>query len=87
MAEREFTIQPGSSYSACPKCQSSKFVARSAQVAEDGCEIWVACAGCGHDPTADNSLHRVESVMGGLDRESIITAMDVREDLLGSGRP
>jgi len=65
----------------CPKCgQKTQFVAKSQQVTEDGCEVWVECI-CGHDPHEFNE--RLESVMGGCDEDNIRMALDCWNDASG----
>jgi len=60
----------------CPKCGNKiEFVAKSNQVAEDCCEVWVVCV-CGFDPTAENTNARVEDIWGSLDESTIICALD-----------
>ncbi len=48
----------------------------SQQVCEDGCEIWIECGQCGHDP-ANGSGEHVESVMGGIDNYTTSMAIEV----------
>lgn len=61
---------------ACPKCGNRQdFVARSAQVAEDLCEVWIKCK-CGFDPTEHRTEFRLEDVWGSLDEGTISNALD-----------
>ncbi len=56
----------------CPKCGNDReFTAISSQCAEDLCEVWLECV-CGHDP--HGPLERMESVMGELDKGSVVAA-------------
>lgn len=77
MSRRPFNITRGS-VQPCPKCGNAKsFVAVSQQVAEDGCEVWIECS-CGHDP--HGPFDRMESVMGQLDKDSILDALGCWND-------
>lgn len=59
----------------CPECQNDRhFVARSEQVAEDLCEVWVTCH-CGFDPTENRTGSRMEDVWGSVDPDNIVAAM------------
>lgn len=51
----------------CPECGHDKLVGKSAQVCEDGCEMWLQCAKCGNDPANGINDH-VETVWGWDDR-------------------
>lgn len=65
---------------ACPKCgQKTVFVAKSQQVQEDLCEVWVECL-CGHDPHGPGD--RMESVMGELSIENIYEAAGIWNDTI-----
>ena len=82
MTTRKFNLMPNTSVTNCPKCgNNTKFSAHSDQIAEDGCEVWVVC-NCGYDPTADKSIWRPESVMGGLDYGNILGALDCWADAI-----
>ena len=48
----------------CPRCGHDILIGRSAQVCEDGCEMWLECEMCGYDPSPDE---HVETVMGWQD--------------------
>ncbi len=63
----------------CPECGNDKLRARSVQVCEDGCEMWVECAVCGYDP-AESGDH-VETVMG-WDAGLEVYALDVWREKL-----
>lgn len=53
----------------CPRCGNRHdFVAVSQQVMEDGCEVWLRCASCGHEPGWQD---RREDVWGSLDPETV----------------
>jgi hypothetical protein len=53
----------------CPRCGNRHdFVAVSQQVMEDGCEVWLRCGSCGHEPGWQD---RREDVWGSLDRETV----------------
>ena len=86
---RLFTLKPNSTFSPCPRCGNNEvFKAVAERFAEDCCEVWVECAKCGHDPTAEGETAfecdgtRMEDVWGSLDPETIQAAMYVREELL-----
>lgn len=65
----------------CPNCNNKRlFDVHSAQVCEDGCEVWVSCHVCGYDPTNEKVGHRLESVMGGTDDDNAIGAIMVWND-------
>jgi hypothetical protein len=65
----------------CPKCgQMTQFVAKSKQVCEDGCEVWIECI-CGYDPHKFNE--RFESVMGGCCEDNIRMALGCWNDASG----
>lgn len=82
MGEKKFNIKGESKITPCPTRGNNKeFVAKSQQVSEDCCDIWVQCK-CGFDPTAEKSLHRVEDVWGTLDTENILTALGVWDELI-----
>lgn len=82
MGQKNFTIKKPEDHEACPKCgNGTEFVARSQQVSEDCCDIWIQCK-CGYDPTAESSMHRVEDVWGTLDEGTILTALDVWDELI-----
>ena len=71
MGQRRFITPPNNQITPCPKCGNNReFTARSMQVAEDYCEIWLECS-CGFDPTAENTMLRVEDVWGSLDDDNI----------------
>ena len=75
MGERAITLRQNTEITPCPKCgNNTRFKARSQQVAEDGCEIWVECR-CGFDPTAGNTDQRVEDVWGSLDQATVRAAL------------
>lgn len=57
----------------------------SAQVCEDGCEIWIACGKCGHDPASECGQH-VESVMGELDSFTAGEAAEVWNEHICSNK-
>lgn len=74
MTTRRFNLSAGNPTLPCPKCQqNTRFVAKSEQVCEDGCEVWIVCI-CGHDPHEWGD--RLESVMGGCDEDNIRMAID-----------
>lgn len=82
MSQRRFNLPKNvDAVKPCPKCgQKTQFVAKSEQVCEDGCEVWIECI-CGHDP--HNFNERMESVMGGCDEENILMALDCWNDASG----
>lgn len=75
MTSRRFNLPNNvTAVKACPVCgQKTQFVAKSQQVREDGCEVWIECV-CGYDPHKFNE--RLESVTGGCDPENILAAID-----------
>jgi hypothetical protein len=76
MGSKKFTAGPNTSIAECPKCKNNtEFVARSEQVMEDGCEIWIVCK-CGYDPTAEKTGSRMEDVWGSLGKGEILCALD-----------
>ena len=56
----------------CP-CGHDILIGRSAQVCEDGCEMWLECDSCGYDPKPND---HVETVWG-WQNEWIFAAMEV----------
>ena len=80
MSTRAFNITKGN-VEPCPKCGNQKsFAAHSQQVAEDLCEVWIVCT-CGLDPSL-GSGDRMEDVWGSLDKETILEAVGVWNDLV-----
>ena len=66
----------------CPKCgNSTEFKIHSRQCAEDHCEVWSECK-CGYDPTAHDSMERLESVWGGTDYANAKATLHIWNDLL-----
>ncbi len=75
MSERRIQLKPNSFVDPCPKCgNTTVFTIHSRQWAEDCCEIWAVC-GCGFDPTAENTGHRLEDVWGGCSDENARAAL------------
>lgn len=67
----------------CPACgNKTLFVCKSEQVCEDGCEVWIECADCGHDP--HKPMERMDSVMGGCDEGNILAALECWNDAIGA---
>lgn len=56
----------------CP-CGHDTLIGRSAQVCEDGCEMWLECESCGYDPSPND---HVETVWGWQD-EWLFAAKEV----------
>lgn len=82
MATRKFTLLDGV-VEPCPKCgNTTTFVARAEQVAEDCCDVWVTCV-CGYDPT-DGTGDRLEDVWGSLDKGTIFAALECGWTLTGN---
>lgn len=80
MGEVKFKMKPGSDIEPCPKCSNkTDFVAKSMQVCEDCCDIWIECV-CGYDPTQNKCGHRLEDVWGSLSKETIADAVGVWND-------
>lgn len=78
MGKRLFKLKPNTRIKHCPSCrQNTVFHARSEQVAEDMCEVWVVCI-CGHDP--HESGDRLEDVWGALDEGTITDALECWND-------
>lgn len=61
----------------CPKCGHNKVRGKSAQVCEDGCEMWFECEKCGYDPAG--ICDRVVTIMGWQDN-MIDYALEVYRD-------
>lgn len=85
MGQKKFNLKVNSEIEKCPKCgNNTSFVAHSEQVCEDGCEVWIVCK-CGFDPTSEKCGHRLEDVMGSLDRPTILDALQIwNEEVLES---
>jgi hypothetical protein len=68
MTSRKVKYKPGEFIVPCPKCKNNtQFTVHSAQVCEDGCEIWAVCK-CGYNPSSHENMgsgYRVEDVWGG----------------------
>jgi len=80
MSTRKVKFKEGSKIEPCPKCGNKlEFVARSEQVCEDGCEVWIECK-CGYDPFTDGN--RLDSVMGGVDDENVKWAINEWNELI-----
>lgn len=79
---RQFTINEKADIEPCPECgNKTTFFARSNQVAEDLCNVWVYCE-CGYDPTEGNEIYRFEDVWGGVTKPNIRVALSVWNDML-----
>lgn len=73
---RKIQLKENGTVTACPRCgNNTKFTAHSSQCAEDCCEVWVECE-CGYDPTAENTLYRLEDVWGSIDSGTVRAALD-----------
>lgn len=82
MGRQVFSLKENDQIEKCPKCgNNTEFVAHSTQVCEDSCDIWVVCK-CGYDPTENKCGHRLEDVWGSLDKDNILTALDIWNDEL-----
>jgi hypothetical protein len=73
---------------ACPDCgNTTDFVCRSEQVAEDCCEVWIECK-CGHKPT---DHYHIEDVWGDVGPEmatwAIRDSWGAYVEALGSSDP
>jgi hypothetical protein len=80
MSTRKVKFKEGSIIEPCPKCGNKlEFVARSEQVCEDGCEVWIECK-CGYNPFADGN--RLEDVMGGVDDDNVMWAIGEWNELV-----
>jgi hypothetical protein len=76
VGRRAFNHKTGECVAPCPTCGNHRsFVARSDQVAEDLCEVWIICV-CGFDPTAEATENRMEDVWGSLDPQTIWCALE-----------
>jgi hypothetical protein len=76
MAQRKVKYKANEYIKECPKCgNNTEFTIHSDQCSEDCCEIWATCK-CGHNPTSENSLNRVEDVWGTLDDGNCRDAID-----------
>ena len=70
MSTRKVKYKQNEFIKPCPKCgNNTEFTIRSEQCAEDCCDIWAICK-CGYDPTAENTMNRVEDVWGGVDDDN-----------------
>lgn len=70
MGQRRFVAPPNNQIVPCPNCGNNRyFTAKSMQVAEDCCDLWLECK-CGYDPTV-NTTRRIEDVWGSLDNDNI----------------
>lgn len=73
MSRKKFTLKENTSIEKCPQCgNNTEFVARSEQVAEDCCEIWIQCK-CGH---SFSDKYHLEDVWGSLGKDEILMALD-----------
>lgn len=82
MTTRRFNLKPGNPIAACPKCgQNTQFNAKSQQVCEDGCEVWIKCI-CGYAPKDG----QMDSVMGGCDEDNIRMALGCWDDAIEAER-
>jgi len=66
----------------CPECGHDKVKGESAQVCEDGCEMWFECEKCGYDPAGTGD--HVETVWG-WDDELVSFALEVYRDCHPAG--
>lgn len=68
--KRKYHFKENTFIEPCPKYgNNTRFTVKSEQVAEDCCDIWAVCI-CGFDPTAEDTMARVEDVWGGVDRDN-----------------
>ena len=73
MGQRHFLLPANDSIEKCPNCGNNiEFVAKSAQVAEDCCEIWIECK-CGH---SFPDKYHLEDIWGSLGKDEILMALD-----------
>lgn len=79
----KFTVNKEAKVEPCPECgNETEFRAKSRQVAEDHCNVWVRCGKCGFDPTEERTLHRYEDVWGGVNKYTISSALMVWNDVI-----
>lgn len=65
----------------CPKCgNNTDFTIHSNQCAEDYCEVWATCK-CGFDTPGN---FRLESVMGGVDDDNCLSAVNCWNEYISS---
>ena len=84
---RKIKLMENTDYTPCPKCGNNReFTAYSAQVAEDGCDVWVVCK-CGYDPTAGEIGSRYEDVWGGTDNGNVVMALECWNDAIREAKP
>jgi hypothetical protein len=68
------------------KCgNANDFDIVSQQVCEDGCEIFLQCGACNHDPC--NLAEHIESVMGGINPWTVTMAIDAWNEATSRGTP
>lgn len=81
-----FTLNSNSEIEPCPECNNNtKFKARSRQVAEDLCDVWVTCGNCGYDPFEspdEGPMNKIESVWGEIDRGNCLMALEEWNNLI-----
>lgn len=74
--KRPFRHKTGEGVEACPGCENrQQFIGLSQQVSEDCCEVWVRCV-CGYDATEGRPGDRMEDVMGSLDADNLVCALE-----------
>jgi hypothetical protein len=82
MSKRAVKFKEGSIIEPCPKCGNKlEFIARSEQVCEDCCEVWIECK-CGYDPFTDGN--RLDDVWGGVDDDNVKWAINEWNELITS---
>jgi hypothetical protein len=80
MSSRKVMFKEGSKIEPCPKCGNTlEFTARSEQVMEDGCEVWIECK-CGHNPFKNGDC--LEDIWGGCDDDNVMWAIGQWNELL-----
>jgi predicted RNA-binding Zn-ribbon protein involved in translation (DUF1610 family) len=85
MSSRKVKFKESSVIEPCPKCGNKlEFLARSEQVCEDGCEVWIVCK-CGHDPFGDGD--RLDDVWGGCRDENVLWAINEWNELISEQNP
>ncbi len=85
MSSRKVKFKEGSVITPCPKCGNNlEFVARSEQVCEDGCEVWIECK-CGYNPFEGGNA--MDSVWGGVGDENVMWSIQAWNELIPEQNP
>lgn len=80
MSSRKVKFKENSDIIPCPECGNKiEFIARSEQVGEDICEVWIECK-CGFNPFKGGD--GLEDIWGGVDDDNVYWAINEWNDLL-----